>query len=147
MHADGGDFALAHPDTRQLRNTAGLDAEIREGIDERLFDGPHVRAHVALPFAQVEDGIADDLPRPVIGDVATAVGGMEGDAGAAQDLFAGQEVLHVAVAPQRDGVRVLQQEELVGDGAGLALGHEPLLQGERARVLHAARFAPLALKH
>jgi hypothetical protein len=36
---------------------------------------------------------------------------------------------------------------LVGDGAGLALGHEPLLQGERARVLHAARFAPLALKH
>src|ERR1017187_585242 len=58
VHADGGDFALAHPDARQFRNTARLDTEIRQRIDERLFDRPHIRPHVALPFAQVQDGIA-----------------------------------------------------------------------------------------
>src|ERR1035438_10063268 len=30
VHADGGDFALAHPDARQFGNTAGLDAAIRQ---------------------------------------------------------------------------------------------------------------------
>jgi hypothetical protein len=147
VYADRADFGPAHPDARTFRNAARLDAEIRERIDQRLFDGPHVRAHVALPLAQVQDGVADDLPRPMIGDVAAAVGGMEGDAGAGQDLFAGQEILNVTVAPHGDGVGVFQQEELVGDGASLALGHQPLLPIERGAVLHAAGFAPLALKH
>ena len=83
----------------------------------------------------------------MIGDVAAAVGGMEGDAGAGQDLFAGQEVLHVAVAAKRDGMGMLQQDELVGYGARLALRHQPLLPLEGGAVLHAARFLPLALKH
>ena len=147
VHADRADLGAAHPDARTFRNAARLDAEIRECIDERLFDGPYVRTHVALPFAQVHDGIADDLPRSVIGDVAAAVGGMESDTGAGQDLFAGQQVFHVTVAPHRDGVGVLQQEELVGDGAGLALGHQPLLPIERSAILHAAGFEPFALKH
>ena len=83
----------------------------------------------------------------MIGDVAAAVGEMESDAGAGQDLLAGQEVLHVTVASHGDGVGVLQQEELVGDGAGLALGHQPLLPIERGTVLDEPRFAPFALKH
>ena len=88
----------------------------------------HVSAHVALPLAQVQDGVAHQLAGAVIGDVAAAVGGMEGDAGAGQDLFAGQQVLHVTVAAHGDGVRMLQQQQLVGDGARLALGHQALLQ-------------------
>jgi len=147
VHTNCADFALPHPHSRQLRNAARLDAEVRQSIDQRLLDGTHVRAHVALPFAQVQNRIAHDLPRPVIGDVAAAVGGMEGDAGAGQHIFAGQQVFHVAVAPHRNRMRVLQQEELVGDGAGLALGHQPLLPIERGAVLHAARFAQFALKH
>jgi hypothetical protein len=147
VHADGGDFALAHPDARQLRNAARLDTEIRQCVDQGLFNGSYVRAHVALPFAQVQDGIADDLSRSVIGDVAAAVGGVEGDAGAGQEFFAGQKVFHVTVAAHGDGVGVLQQDELVGDGAGLALRHQPLLPFEGVRVLHATRFLPLAPKH
>ena len=147
MHADSPNFGLADPDSRAFRNAAGLDTEIRQRIDERLFDRAHVRAHIALPVAQVQDGIADDLSRSVIGDVAAAVGGMEGDAGAGQDFFASQEVFHVTVAAERDGVGVLQQDELVGDGVGLALRHQPLLPFKGGAVLHRARFLPLALKH
>jgi len=147
VHADGGDLALAHPNARKLRDAARLDAEIRQRVDQGLFDGPYVRAHIALPLAQVQDGVADDLSRPVVGHVAAPVRGMEGDTGAAQDLFASQKVLHVAVAAQGDGVGVLQQDKLVGDSASLAPGHQALLPFEGAGVLHAARFPPLALKH
>jgi hypothetical protein len=77
VHADGADFAPAHPNAGQLGNAAGLDAEIGQRIDDGLLDGPDVSAHVALPFAQVQDGIADELAGAVIGDVAAAVGGMK----------------------------------------------------------------------
>jgi hypothetical protein len=83
----------------------------------------------------------------MIGDVAAAVGGMEGDTGAGQGCFAGQQVLHTTVAAERDGMGMLQQDELVGDGAGLALRHQPLLPCERGAVLYAPRFQPLAFKH
>ena len=49
----------------------------------------------------------------------------------------------VAVAAQRDHVRVLQQQQLVGDQPLLALGHELLLQLERLAVVHAPEFAQL----
>jgi hypothetical protein len=147
VHPNRRDFALAHPDARQLRNAARLDAEIRQGIDQHLLDSPHVSAHVAIPFPQVQYGIAHYLSRPVIGDVAATICGMEGDAGAGHDIVAGQQVFHVTVAAHRDRVGVLQQDELVGDGAHLALRHQPLLPLERGAVLHPARFLPLALTH
>jgi hypothetical protein len=139
VHADGGDFALAHPDARQFRNAARLDAKIRQSIHQHLLDGAHVGTHVALPFAQVQDRIADDLSRPVIGHIAAAVRGMEGDAGAGQEFLARQKVFHVTIAAHGDGVGMLQQDELVGDDAGLALPHELLLQFKCATVFHTAR--------
>ena len=89
MHADGADFGIAYPDSRAFRNAPGLDTEIGQGIDHGLFDCPHIRPHIALPLAQVQDGISDNLSRPVIGDVAAPVGGVEGDTGAGQAIFAG----------------------------------------------------------
>ena len=147
MHTDGGDLALTHPDARQLRDAAGPDVEIRQRIDQRLLDRPHIRAHVAFPFAQIHDGIAHDLPRPVIGDIAAAVRGMEGDAGAGQQFFAGQNVLQVAIAAHRDGVGMFQQDELIGDGAHFPLLHQPLLPCEGSTILHRSGFLPLAPKH
>jgi hypothetical protein len=147
MHADCADFGVAHPDAGAFRNAARLDIEIRKRIDHGLLDRPHVRAHVALPIAQIQDGVADDLSRPVIRDVAAAVGGMKSDAGVAQVFFAGEQVFHVAVATHGDGVGVLQQDELVGNRAGLTLRYQPLLPLKRARVLDPAGLPPLALKH
>jgi len=147
VYADRADFGPAHPDSRTFRNAVRLDVEIRQRVDHGLLDRPHVRAHVALPFAQIQDRVADDLSRPVIRDVAAAVGGMKSDAGAAQDFFAGQQVFPVAVAAHRDRVGVLQQDELVGNRAGLALRHQPLLPFEGLAVLEPAGLLPLALKH
>ena len=65
----------------------------------------------------------------------------------AQDLLASQQVFHVTVAAHGDGVRMLQQDKLVGDRARLALFDQPLLPLERGAVLHAAGLLPLALTH
>ena len=147
MYADSGDLGLAHPDARAFRNAACLDPEIRQSVDQGLLNRSHVGAHVALPFAQIQNGIADELAGPVIGDVTAAVSGMKGDAGAGQNFFARQKVFHVTVAAHGDCVGVLQKEQLVGNRARFALRHQPLLPFERVSILHAARFLALALKH
>src|SRR5258708_7749052 len=92
VHADGGDLAITGPNAGELGNASGFDAVIGEGIDDGLLEGADVGAHVALPIAEVEDGVADELPGTVIGDVAAAVGGEEFDAGAVEDFGGGEEV-------------------------------------------------------
>ncbi len=51
------------------------------------------------------------------------------------------------VAAERDGVRMLDDKELVGKLAALALFDESTLQFEGFAVIQAAQIAPAAAKH
>ena len=73
--------------------------------------------------------------------------GIEGDAGARQNVVAGQQIFHVAVAPHGDDVRVLEQQELIGDQPLLAVGGELLLEFERAGVIDSPELAQRAAPH
>src|SRR5580700_6277753 len=84
MHADSGHFLAIYPDAGAARNSPGCNIELRERIHDHLFDSANIGHHVALPFSQIHDRIADNLTRSVISDVTAAVGGIELDAGAAQ---------------------------------------------------------------
>ena len=53
---------------------------------------------------------------------------MKLDARARQNFLARQQILHVPVAAHRDHVRMLDEQQLVGDLAPLALLDELLLQ-------------------
>ena len=128
------------------------NVELRERIDDHLLDGPNIGDHVALPFSQIQDRIADDLAGAVIGDVAAAIGGIELDSGAAQRVFARQQIFGVAVAALRDHVRMLDEQELIGNQPALALFDQILLDGERVAIAHAPQVANFeaartALKH
>ncbi len=90
---------------------------------------------IAALRAEPEDRVADQLPGPVVGHVASPARLEELDAALAQLGVAGQHVLAVGARPQRDDVRVLEQEELVGDLAGCAAAHQAGLEVEGARVL------------
>lgn len=72
------------------------------------------------------------MTRTVVGDVAAALDLEDGD------IPGSQQVLCVASAPEREHVRVLDQDERVGDRFGLSCGHELLLQSpgllERAKA-------------
>src|ERR1017187_378593 len=147
MHADGGDFAVAYPDPGELGDAPGLNAKLGQGVDERLLDGTHVGAHVASPIPKVQNRIAHQLPRPVIRHVAAAIGGKKGNPRATHDLVRSQQVLQVAVAAQRDDVRVFQQQQVVAHRAQLALGGKLLLQVQRLAVIDAPEFPHAALTH
>ena len=63
MHADCGHLLAIHPHAGAARNSPGCNTELRERIDDHLLDGPNIGDHVALPFSQIQDRIADDLAR------------------------------------------------------------------------------------
>ena len=147
MHPDSRNLSLPYPHPRQLWNPSTRDPEIRQRVDHRLFDRPHIRPHVALPFAQVHDGVAHHLSRPVIGNVPPPVRSMEGDTRARQRFFVRQQVLRMPVAAHGDRMRVLQQQQLIGNLAGLPPPHQLLLHLERPAVLHPPRLPQLAPMH
>ena len=65
---------------------SGPDAEFGQRLDQNLFQRAQVGDHVALPFAQIENRIADDLAGTVIGHVAAAIGVVQFDSRALQAL-------------------------------------------------------------
>src|ERR1700722_5126454 len=147
VHAHGGDLTTFHPYASELRDASREYVEIRQRVDKHLFDGAHVGAHVPLPIAQIEDRIAHHLARAVISDVSAAVRGMEGGAGSARVICARQQVFWMAVAAQRNGVRMLEEHKLVWNGAGFSPGDELLLHLEGPGIVEASGFAQLALRH
>ena len=77
-------FSIADPDAGQAGDTGGGDAELRDRLDQDLFEIAHVAVHVAAILRQLEDRIADQLPGAVIRDVAAAAGLEQPDALARQ---------------------------------------------------------------
>ena len=93
--------------------------------------------HVEAIGAEVENWIADELPRPVKRDVASAAGLDELDT-LALELLWRCEYMRPIVArshAERNDRRMLEQQQLVGNAAGRALFDEPFLEVERVRVL------------
>ncbi len=80
--ADGRDLALADPDARQPLAPFAPRPRSRERRDERFFQKPQVAVQVAPAPAKVEDGVADELARAVIGRLAAAMDRLDRDAAA-----------------------------------------------------------------
>ena len=97
---------------------------------------------------QVDDRIDDRLPRPVVRDVAPAVGVHELDAGRLKQRLVRQHMLPRALPPRdRHHRRMLDQEHPVRYALGPAFDERSMplaLQGKRVRVGHAAK--PLDLE-
>src|SRR5580698_4324451 len=90
VNSDCGHFLAIHPHAGAAWDAAGDNLEFRERINDDLFDSANIRAYIALPFSQIQDGIADNLAGTVIGDVAAAVGGVILDPRATQRGIASQ---------------------------------------------------------
>ncbi len=109
---------------------AGRDAVVGAGPDHHLFEVAHVAVDVASVGAEVEDGVAHDLPGAVVGDVAAAAGLEHVEAAGAQGLRGEEQVLGPGVASQGEDRLVLEEQQGVGYVAGLSLGHQARLQLE-----------------
>ena len=134
-HADRRDLLVADPHAGEpVGARSGLDTEIGERGDEHRLEPAHVRDDVALagaPLGERDDRVADELPGPVVGDVAAAVGPHELGA---HRLGRHEHVGEIGARPERVHVRVLLQEQVVVGRArvqpalqrlGLAVRHPP----------------------
>ena len=138
-----------HPDAGASRHAEGRDAKGGGRANHGLFELAHIPADIAADFGKMQDGIADNLSRAMIGDIAAAVAGMEFDAHLPQPIAGNAQVFELAAAAEREHVGMLAQQQDVGHGSRLARGHQPLLQREGFGVADPAQVdhpADLALR-
>jgi len=91
----------------------GLDAERRDGADQRFLEVACVLLDVAAVALQIEDRVADELPRAVEGRLAAAVRLDDLDLRVLGDVQLGV----LGAPPERDNRRVLEEKHRVGDRA------------------------------
>ena len=112
-NADRGDLVVADPDTALPFFAGRRDSEVGDGPNQHFLQLGHILTNVAGPFAKMEDRIADDLPGTVVGDVAAARRFEKADSGGAKRLRSGQEISHIAAAPECDDGGMLEEQELI----------------------------------
>ena len=91
---------LADPHPRPFRNPPRGNAEARHRADHRLFQIPHVLAHVLPIPGELEDGVAHHLPGAVVRDVAAAAGLEDLEAARPQLRLGEEDVLGPRVQTQ-----------------------------------------------
>src|SRR2546427_678242 len=84
--------------------SGGLDGGLGERVDQGLLERAQVPVQVAAIAAQVQDGIADELPRAVERDVAGALHLDDGQ------VARPKHVARARVTAQRHDRRVLEQQ-------------------------------------
>ena len=123
------------PNAGEARNAFRRNTKVGAGADQNLFQPTHKlhrpqRLSLAIrrsETAQIENGIANDLPRTVEGYVATAIALKDLHA-ALRKLFARRN--HVGsfrVSPEGDDGSVFQQQQNIADEAIFAKLNQLLL--------------------
>src|SRR5262245_28021320 len=69
-----GKLFLTYPDAGKAVDSLRGDAVICSDTNQHFLEIPDVAVYVAAIGFQVDDGIADDLPRSMVGDIAAAAG-------------------------------------------------------------------------
>ena len=97
------------PDAGPVLLSLTDDLPPRQRPDERLFQIAQIEVQIPLAVSEQEDRVADQLSRPVVGDVAPALD-LEH-----RRLRHRQQVLDVGAAALRDHVRMLDEHQRIGD--------------------------------
>ena len=153
VDSDGGNLPLADaaagegPDAGEFADALCGDAEVFAGVDEGFFHQPDkiYGSQVGAAFAgevaaEVKDGVADELARAVIGDVASAVDLVDFDAALGEEIVGREDVGAGGVAAEGEDRRVFEEEERVADGSRFARGYDIGLDAEAFGVGDAAEL-------
>lgn len=127
----------AAPDSSEARDAARAHAINAAESDERFFhfsneiDGAESASIFEVAEgAQVEDGIADELARAMVRNIAAAIDRMDGDAALCEQGIGGQDVGARGIAAEGQDGRVLKKKQNVFNEARGAKGDEFLLQAQ-----------------
>ena len=127
LDPDGSDLSVAQPDARIALQPSGKDFKIGQHVDQAPLEVAQVPADVGLR-SEIEDRIADQLARAVIGDITAAVDVEAGDTARLHLRLAEKDVVAGAASADGVGVRVLEQDERVRHDPGAPAAGQPILQ-------------------
>ena len=129
------------PVSPSIRST--LDAVGDKRADDCLLEVTDVALHVSSVSVEVEDRVADELSRGVVGGLAAAVRLDELDAGGVRDM----ELVLVRASADGDHGRVLEEDDRVRDRVLLNGCRERALELPRLDVRRLAERQQVALSH
>ena len=111
------------------------------GADERFLDLSQVPVQILLVPLEIDDGVADELPRAVERDVAAALDLEQLDPPRGEQCGRRQQMALLRRAPEGDDRRMLdeKQQVLVDLAADPRPGHRSL-ELQRVRVRHGAEI-------
>ena len=151
MNADRGDLlfryraACESPDASATADPLCEHAELTTGADEDFLEEAHkvdrakVRASLAGEIAaQIENWVADQLARTVIGHVPTPVDLVDLDTSTGQVFARSEDVGARGVPAQSEHGGVLKEKQRVADAPLFAGFYDTLLDLKRLRVRNAA---------
>src|SRR4051812_15379005 len=72
-HTDGRDLSIFDPNAGQAGARLRVEVESREQLDQRTLDPTQITMQILTAPPQIDDRVTDQLARPVIGRLATAV--------------------------------------------------------------------------
>src|SRR5262249_20652169 len=99
--------------------------------------------HSADPWCettQIKDRVADKLSRAVKRDVSAAVGLVQFNPFAFQNITRGDDILFNSAPSQSDDWRMLEQQQRVANSAFFHKVDKSLLQLERSQIVHSAQI-------
>ena len=149
MHAERGELLRCRcrgdPNSVKAFDPLCFDAEFPRRANHGFFEAVYVPPHIAPVRSEIENGISDDLPRAVIGDVSAAIGGMKFDALLPEHAVRNAQILAPAIPAERDHVRVPAQKQDIRSCAGLARFYSTPLKLARRLVADAPEINQPAL--
>ena len=136
----------ATPDTGESRNTAGANAVDSAEADEGFFhhadevDGAKASATRIVEPTKIEDGVADELARAMVGDVAASIDFVKGDTAAGEQLVGREDVGAAGIAAEGENRRVFEKEKGVFDETFETQSCDFCLELQRVVVAYASEI-------
>ena len=131
-------LALADPDPGLAGDPLPGHAEVRQGADQHFLQLAQVAVQVAAAGGQIDDRVADQLPRAVPGHVPAAAAGGHLHPAPGQFGAGEEEVLGARPPAQGDHRRVFEEHQGVF-ATPAAPGDQLFLQRQRRAVGEASR--------
>jgi hypothetical protein len=135
VHADRGDLALLDPHARELAALLRAATRGHAHLAQSGDQSPLQRRDVLDDVVDAHDRVADQLPRPVVGHLAAAVGLDDVEALHPVPVLTHRELARDRAPSARVDRPVLEHQQDVRDSIPLARRGQPALERERLAVI------------
>src|SRR4030042_3584747 len=134
--ADGTNLFSFDPNSGVTLIPIRFDRKIFQGSYHDLFEIPNIEVKGAPLVAQGENGVAYELTRTMIGNLASSINEKKGESGLSHLLVGDENVIQAARPADGDGRRMFQEEQEIRDFPLDSLMMKPSLQLPSLPIFH-----------